>query len=165
MFEPKSRTYNLDKKALIEMLQACEVNQILPYAALGGRITQTLTGASPILRAAIKAVERDAVMRFACERGNGIRRLDEHEVVDIGTHGIRKARRCERRSLKRMVNGVEDITQLPPERQATFNRNASLLALGMELFKDKALQKLKSHMNAHPSQLSYDETIRIARGI
>lgn len=152
---------SLETQELIERLSKLEPGALVSYADLSEVAGETITGGTPALQSAKRAVEKERGVALSVERGVGVRRLTDDEIVD-DTHGARsRIRRQSKRALSRL-SAVIDFASLSDEKKRTHQAHAVIYAVIADKASSGAVKRVQSTVNIDGASLL--EAIRNERG-
>lgn len=102
-----------DTLRLIDTLAVAPKGEVVTLARLSDSIGRDIRHCRHLLYSALRVLERDKGVAFACVRGSGYRQLASDEIVKIGQTARSRIRHTARRSVKTMgaaIAGANDIT-------------------------------------------------------
>lgn len=134
---------SIDTTTLIKYLNEKNENGLITYDELNEVIGRNVQGeARGCLMTARHRLLVDEGIVFGVVRGEGIKRLNQEEVVDASDSHIVRSRRLAKRGFDKLTRGITDFTQLPPEKRIKHNVAATLFAAIRHMTKEKSMQKL-----------------------
>lgn len=162
--KPSIQELSADTSLLAARLRKCEVGQTVNYEALTNTISRDVRGvARSNLTAAVRIVQRDYKMVFACIRGVGLKRLDDHGIVKTADSSITKIHRTAKRGRDKLLC-VENLDGMSNESKTRYN--ASLAAFGAlhEVTKAKAMERLEQAVENSKEKLPLKSTLEAFLG-
>lgn len=134
---------SLETQELVARLTLLQEGQLISYEDLSVIAGEQITGASSILQTAKRIVENESGYVLSVERGVGVRRLDDSQIVE-DTHGARvKIARQSKRALKRL-SGVKNFDALTEEQRRTHQAHAVIYAVISEKASSKSIKRVSS---------------------
>jgi hypothetical protein len=127
-----------DALKLHEELILTGIGNIITYQRLGDVIGRPVEGATSVLQSARKIAMRENRALFACIRGVGLKRLDDHEIVELAHVLVGHVRRHARRTSKKLATA--QISALKESSRNTAIAVASLLAIIVDVGGERSVK-------------------------
>ncbi|MGE3932390.1 MAG: hypothetical protein AB7F67_04020 [Rhodospirillaceae bacterium] len=143
---------SVDTNLVFQRLETAEVGEVVTYAELTVLIGRDVTTrARHNLTSAVRRAERERGMIFAPQRGVGVKRLSDAEIVEaIGAVPAALGRRARRAA--RWLAAVADWDALPPALKARHNAYLSALGALTEITRPATIAKLERHVDQRHRQ-------------
>ncbi len=164
---PSGKPYNrpsfqqsLETQLLIRRLRQCQIGEIVEYSELLKLIGSTHLGKS---RSAIVTARRNLMKNhriiFGAINKVGLKRLNDEEIVSLGTSRIHHIYRTARRSLAEQDQVL--ILNLNPEQRIRHAVNLTLSNAAMKLADHERTGKMMKLMSAQkqPLYLAFEQTL------
>lgn len=126
-------------------LSAMAVGDIVSHESLAQAIGRDLHDARGILTSVRKVLLEDERMVFASHRGLGLKRLDDSELIVIGTRQIKSAAGAARRGL-RVLASVRDFEALPNDEKLKHNTALAQLGMLVHVTSETVVQRLENRI-------------------
>lgn len=140
-----------DTARLSEVLVAVPQGETVTLKALSRAIGRDVTRCRSLLYSAMKRVERESGVVFACVRTVGYRRLTSTELVKIGQTARSKIRRTARKGAKTIKYGAEKANDISDQDRLRLLSEQSALGLLEHMARDKFLPEVpKDEMKPLP---------------
>lgn len=137
-----------DAKTLANMLKAVEVGGVITYKAMSKAIGRDVTAAArPVLATARNIVQREHRMVFDCVRTEGLKRLNDSEIVDLSDQAMDRIRRTAKRTGGKLM--CVDYDSMPKEKQTKHNASLSMFGAISELSKHASTKRLEREIEKH----------------
>jgi hypothetical protein len=152
-----------DTKILTEHLSGAQVGEIVPYAELSRVVGKSLSGFRSALASARRQVLKEKGFVFGTEKGVGIRRLSNEEIIAASTSDRHAIRRKARRSLQKL--GTVEYAALDATKQIALTAVAAVFHATAEMNRDSSMKLIQAAAGSS-QQLPIRETLQaLARGI
>lgn len=159
MTKPPMFQMGADTRFLCQRLAKMQPGDFISYAALGEEIGRIVVGGTPALQSARRALLKSDNILFAPVKGEGLRRMNDDNIVDdLGNHR-RRARRAARRGVRAGVC-VSNFGALDPQRQMAYVTNMSVMAMMAETSSDKSAAKIEMAAAGRSSELPIAQTLK-----
>lgn len=129
-----------DSTAIAALLRAAKVGELVSYEAMSRAIGRDVSGHRGAISTARKIVLRENGAVFDAVRGEGMRRLNNSELVDSVDRVRMKIRRAAKRSANTLV--CVEYDALPADKKIKHNASMSMLAMLSEAASEKAFSRL-----------------------
>jgi hypothetical protein len=137
-----------DAKTLANMLKNVEVGMVITYEEMTKAIGRDVRGpARPVLVTARSIVQRENRMIFDCVRSEGLKRLNDGEIVDLSDQAMDRIRRTAKRTGKKLL--CVNYDQMPREKQTKHNASLSMFGAISELSKNASTKRLEREIEKH----------------
>lgn len=149
---------SIDTKTLSDRLARAEVDEIVTYqelTSLIGRDVQSIARGN--LNSAVRRMLADGRV-FACVHGVGVKRLNDHEIVGVGTQVLSKVRRTTNRARVKLA-AVQDFDALPRDEKATHNMAMSVLGVLSHMTKPSTVRQLETRIDEARTALPLQKTL------
>jgi hypothetical protein len=127
-----------DALKLHEELVLTGIGNIVTYQRLGDVIGRPVEGATSVLQSARRLAMRENRMLFSCIRGVGLKRLDDHEIVELAHVLVGHVRRHARRTSKKLATA--QISVLKESSRNTAIAVASVLAVVADTSNERSIK-------------------------
>lgn len=149
---------SIDVKAMVDSLSKLKVGERASWDSLTKLIGRDIRYAGhSILAQARHKLMRDQQMVFGVERGQGLVRLDDVQIVDTGQHFVGKIRRTAKRALRQIT--TVDYDKLPNESKIRHNAAASMFGAIHHVSSQKSIGKLESKVKELSGTLPLAKTL------
>lgn len=150
-----------DTRFLYQMMKDATPGQTLTYTELSKAIGRDVQEAARSNLRSARLKCRSEGIEFGVIASQGLKRLNDEEIVATGDYWIEKSRRTSKRGIRVLHNAKYE--KLSPE--ARIKHNAAVSVLGvMALFgKPKTLQKVEGAVTASQSELPLAKTLELFR--
>lgn len=152
---------SVDAKLLYQELVKADVGGSISYKTLSlcvGRDVQD--GARGALYTARKMAEREKNIVFGVIRGEGLKRLDDIEIVNTGESVRAHIRRTARKGARRILR-VRDYVALPQEQKVQHNAYASLFGAISEMVSPSNIARIASAVEKAEKELPLKKTLEL----
>lgn len=128
---------SVDARLLSERLAKCEPDELVTYEELGKIIgIDDVREKRGLLQTARRRVLNDKQFVFAAVANEGVKRLDDHNILSVGEQAICQVHKLTRRASRKLLCAKYD--SLSKVDQVTFNAHISVLgALALVTKADK----------------------------
>ena len=149
-----------DTKVIESVLAEAKVGDMITYEQLSKAIGRDVRQfAKSSLDSARRSLLNAKNYVFSVEKGVGLKRLNDNEIVDASEDDRKKLRRAARRSLKKL--SVVDFDNLTPDKKKQ-HIVASAQMGAVEMFANKnATKKIEAKVNETSKVLPIGETLRM----
>jgi hypothetical protein len=151
---------SIDTQTLAQRLELASIGDTITYAELSGLIGRNVQGAARgcLLTARRRVLKRHSIV-FGVLLNEGLKRLDNAEIVNTGKPALEHAGRHSRRSQRVLL--AADYEKLPRESQT--QRNAYLTSLKVQelLSTEKAVKRLSQAATIEKKPLSLKGTLEM----
>lgn len=149
-----------DTRIIESVLVEAKVGQIVTYEELSKAIGRDVRiHARPSLQSARRAVLNAHGIVFSAETNEGLRRLDDSQIVDASEEDRAKMRRAAGRAIKKL--SVVDFGQLPEDKKRKHIVMSAQIG-AIEMFAAKsATKKIESKVDGTKSTLAIGETLKM----
>lgn len=145
---------NPDTRLLAEALLRLAPGGALSYAEIGALLARRVSGGDPVVQAARRKAERADGFVFTTDRKQGLRRLTDAEITELGGIAAGRIRRAARRAARRTSN-VADYAALSPADRARLNAGLALLGAVTACTAPSMVQRIeKACANGQPLPLA-----------
>jgi len=146
-----------DARLLVQHMQKAHVGQVFSYEDLSNVISRGVDGSSTALRTALRRLLRDHDMVFACIKGEGVKRLNDAEIVAEGGTVADAIRRKANRSVERQMKA--DFSRLSREQQGKFTAQVSVMASIAMMTKSKQMDRIAEASPSGVKELPIAQTL------
>lgn len=138
--------------SVLSLLTNAAIGQTITYEQMRKAIkTPTeLPMVQRAARSAIRILQRDRAMVFACVPNEGYRRLSDDEIVDSSDHDVRCIRNKARRAMGKLQ--VANAENLSPEKQGKQSARMAMLAVNIGALDFTRTKKLTQSTDTTASQ-------------
>jgi hypothetical protein len=149
---------SIDVRTLCGALGECNTGQLLTYRHLSQLIGRDVqTEARAVLGSARKIMQRERGFVFGTVIGEGLKRLNDVEIVQTGAQTIVSIRHASRRGAERVAKAAPE--QLPLESRVRMNTYLSVLAMLHAATTERRIKKLEARVAQAESRLPLDKTL------
>lgn len=144
----KRATFELapETRVIAGRLGRLQPGETVSYDELTQLIGRDVTGsARHILESARKRAEREQGIALGCVRSEGIKRLEDEHITDIGDDAIVRMRRQSKRASRRMLNAAQ---QVGPELSVKVHARASVLGAIALCANDKRTKQIEQQITS-----------------
>lgn len=149
-----------DTRLLVSLMMRAAIGDTITYDAMTAHLARPVTGGDGNLQSALRMLQRDEGMVFACERGRGYKRLSDSEIANqVGPSGLMRIRRAARRTLNTLtVAKDENLTNA--ER---VKRNTHLAFMGAVnlMTRPGRIERLREATKAAAKPLDVTKTLEL----
>ena len=149
-----------DTKILESVLSEMKIGDFISYEQLSKSIGRDVRKfAIGALQTARLAMQRDHKMVFGVDRGSGLRRLNDEQIVDASELGRRKLQRTAKREIKKLET-VEFDKLTEPTKRKHIAASAQMGVIAM--FSGKSSSKrIEKAVESTASNLAIGETLKL----
>ena len=149
----------------VERLEKLDVGEMVPYDDINGFVGLDIRGKRNAYQTAFRVLLTEQNKRFVVERGRGIRRLNQSEVIDYAQSGRQKAHKAIKRENKKLILGVPDVGELQPEDRQRYNIHRSVLEMLVATSSTKATKKVQAITAETSNMLPIQRTIEALKDL
>lgn len=154
---------SVDRRMLTDRLRQVAVGESITYKALSEVISRDVQGpAHGALAGARETLLKNDGIVFGTIRGEGLKRLDDSEIVKTGESAIRRVRRASRRAAQ--IIAIADYTKLPQEAKVQHNTHLSVLGMLATVTKSTAIKKIEGKVSQAQTALPLAATLEAFKG-
>lgn len=136
-----------DAHSISKHLQSTQIGQTVTYEELSKIIGRDIKKeAKSALYTALKHLQKESRFVFGTIKGEGIKRLDNAEIVSLSDKARNAIRRTARRTVKKIV--CADYDKLTNEFKIKHNAAISVFGVMTELTFDKSMRKIEQKITA-----------------
>lgn len=134
---------SVDTQLLVKRLKKCAEDEMVTYDELSGIIGRDVTAkARHILDSARRILQRQDRMVFECVHGQGVKRLNDSAMANLGEHGIKRIRGISKRTARKIA--CSDYENLSNEDKIKSNASLSMLGALSMMTAPKKLKALET---------------------
>lgn len=153
-----------DAKTIAHVLRGAAVGQVVSYVELSRTIARNVCKEGrPAMDSARALVQREDRMIFDPVRGEGLKRLADNDIIDLGDKAREHVRRSSRRIVKKLV--CVNYDTLSKEKQVQHNTALSMFGVFCELTTDQSAKRLTSSVEAAQAELPIAKASIAALGL
>jgi len=153
-------TISIESQEVIRRLEKCEIGDFVSYKELSdialGDIQNEKRHA---LHTARNRLQHDKNMVFGIVRNQGVRRLNDQEIVADSKASLIKMNRESRRAAQRL--SCVDFERLPGESQVQHNARMTIFAALSYMVRPKSQTLIEERVKVAQSQLDMKDTLRL----
>ena len=156
----KSPTFiaSLDAKRLCLLLEASYVGQLITYKEMSSAIGRDVqTEARAALNSARRIVQRELSYVFGTVPNEGLKRLNDVEIVQTGAQTVKSIRHASGRGIKRIA--AADPSRLPVDSRIQMNTYLSVLGMLHVSLQEKRIKALEQRVAQAESRLPLNATL------
>ncbi len=151
---------SIDARLLYERIAALNVGDSISYKELSALIDRNVQeDGHGVLRTARRMAEREDRIVFDVVIGEGLRRLNDSEIVDTGDRAVSRIRRGARRAAN-TISAVSDFNTLPNEKKVKHNTMLSILGTIAAFVRPKTVLRIESAVSGNSGKLSVGDTLK-----
>jgi hypothetical protein len=140
--KPTITERSIDTETLVRHLRSLAVGGFSSYEELGGLIGRDVqNGARHILSSAMRILLREDRIVLAPVRDEGLKRLNDLEIVATGLETTARIRRLARRGARK-VTAVENYDGLPKDAQVAHNTHLSIFGAIGQFTRPRIVERL-----------------------
>lgn len=128
-----------DTLRIIDLLTATPRGQVISLNQISATIARDIRLCRHLLYSALRVMERDKGIAFACERGKGYRQLASDEIVKVGQTARSRIRKTARRGIRTMSAAMAGANDLTDDMRRKVLSEQSALGLMEHLSREKSL--------------------------
>jgi len=149
----------VDTRLLVGILSKAAIGQEFTYQRLSAELGRKIVGNDSNLMSARKIVQRDFDIVFDVQRGHGIRRLSDPEIVALGDRLTGKVRRAARRTVRQVSLARDEHLS----KDEIVHRNAVVSMAGaiMHMATRSNVAKLESAVRVNAAELPVGKTLEL----
>lgn len=148
---------NIDTRAIFDRLKQVPIGGSITYDALSALLGRPVSGGTPTLQSALRALERDGCV-FANIRGQGYQRLDDVSIVKASEHDRLLIRRKARRAVERLTS-VQNFEALPNDMKVKHNAAMSGFGAIVSIMHPSKMKTLEEKVEAAQAKLPLAKTL------
>lgn len=136
-----------DTTAIVRLLLEANVGATVAWRTMSDHLGRDASPVGPGYAATLAArriLERDYRIAFEAVPNEGLRRLENVEIVQSGDRFIDKARRAVKRGIVRLT--CVEYATLPRERQVQHNAKISAMSAIAELGSNKSIRRIENEI-------------------
>jgi hypothetical protein len=147
-----------DARLLRQRLEAMKPGEFVSYASLSEEIAKDVSGATPALHTARRSLLNNDGYVFAVERGKGLKRLRDEEIVSASDQDVNRIRRTAKKGARKLAS-VEDYAAMSNGAQLRHTTRLSVMTAVAHMASSKGIQKLETSANGRAKELPISETL------
>ena len=152
---------SVDTQLLVERLRKVGVGETISYAELTGTISRDVQGsARGNLYTARRTLQRDDNVVFGVVVGEGMKRLNDSEIVSTATSDRVGIRRRSRRAARRLAC-VQDFDSLPSEAKIRHQAAISLFGVISAIARNSETKRLEAAVEQAQNKLPVAATLAV----
>ncbi len=148
-----------DGRALYNVFVQCAVGDTVTFEELGNVIDDQVDGGDGRVQAARNRAEKNEECVFENVRGVGYKRLEDHEIVNIG-EGVRKGIRRRARKTTRRIKYVKRYDKLNAADKVKHNTWLSLFATIDQVTSPSEVRKVEQRVKEVEARLPVQRTLK-----
>lgn len=153
------RETSIDAKLLYQRLRKAEIGEFIPYSELSEIIGQDVQKKGRgFLTTARRMCEREDKKTFGVVINEGLKLLDNGEIIGTAEFSVRHIKRTSRRSIKRL-SCIEDLSTLENGEKIRFNTFASILGVMATMGQERSIRKIQNKVQETQERLPYAKTL------
>lgn len=157
----KVKEATVDTRMLYKRLSEMNPGESVSYTDLSNIIGRNVQGDARFnLNTARKMVEREDSKTFGVIINEGVKCLEDKEIVITGGNAIDRIRRYSGRAARRF-QCISDMGKLTNEEKIKLNANASILGAIAFIGRAKNIKKIEAAVMATQEQLPYAKTLDV----
>lgn len=151
-----------DTVRIIRRLESAKIGDVITYQELGSLIGAGVSPGNPgysKLATAKRVLLRERGMVFGAVLNQGVKRLNDSEIVDDTHNGIRRLRRMNIRQELKLAS-VDD-RRLNEHDRVRANCMRTLLAFNRDIFSKKRIGMIENQVKSENTRLSLEDTLKL----
>lgn len=153
------REASIDARLLYQRLVKMEIGDFVSYRELGEIIGRDVQNeARGYLKTARIMCEREDGKTFGVIINEGLKCLNNSEIIGTAAYSIGHIKRTSVRSIKRL-RCINDLASLPNDEKVKLNAYASILGVMEIMAKPKSIKKIEAKVHETQDQLPYVKTL------
>lgn len=149
----------IDTRLLVGLLSKADMGQQFSYEMLSQQLGRPIKGSCPNLMSARRIVQRDFDMVFDTIHNQGIKRLNDAEIVALGDRLPGRIRRMARRSIKVVTKARDE--HLSNEQIVQRNATVSMAGVLVHMASRGAVERLESAVRVNAGELPVGKTLEL----
>lgn len=152
---------SVDTQLLYERLKRAEIGEFIPYQELTATIDRDVqSDGRGYLNTARGMTLRHDRMVFECVSNQGLRRMNDTEIVEGGTSILQRIRRASRRGAMKLAS-VKNFDALPNNKKIRHNALLSALGAITHFGRESNVKQIEAKVEAAQSKLPLARTLEI----
>jgi len=157
------REASADARLLYKRLSEMNSGDFVSYAELSAIIGRDIQHEGRgYLNTARLMCEREDSKTFGIITNQGLRCLNNGEVINTAAHAVTRIKRASRKSIRRL-QCVNDISALSNDEKIRLNTYASILGVMATMAKGSSIKKIEARVQETQEQLPYIKTLEAFR--
>lgn len=159
--EPKTKAIperSAETSLLIKRLKTAKVGDVIQYEELNKLISGDVQDRHRyMLDTARRAVLNEDQIVFEAVHGEGIKRMNDEEILGVGDQSRKRIHRISKRTAKKLI--CSNYEKLTPEQRLEWNTHMSVMGALTAVTKPSSVQKLKSAVSVSQERLPLNKTL------
>lgn len=152
MTKPAVFEMSADTRLLRQALSRVAVGATISYESLSAEISKPVSGSFAALHSARDSLLRHDRIVFSVIRGEGLKRLDDREIISAGDEDVSAIRRKSRKALRKLT-AIADYNALSPADQLRHTATVSIFAAVADMATDKGVKKVEATAQGRSGEL------------
>ncbi|MBN6819536.1 hypothetical protein JRF84_08030 [Methylobacterium organophilum] len=149
---------SVDTRFLCQRLKKAAVGDIVTYADLSAEVGKKVDGSFPALASARRILLREDQRVFDVITGQGLKRLNDVEIVGTSSRTAKRIRRMAGRGVRTLA-AVQNFSSLPREEQMRHTAALSVFGVIAEMSGERAIQKVEKIAEGQSGTLPIAQTL------
>lgn len=155
---------SIDTKLLYQRLSTMKPGDFISYGDLTdiiGRDVQTIAYGN--MKSARDMVQREHKKTFGVVRDEGLKCLEDNEIINTMQPAIEHVRRFSRKALKR-IGCIADMAALKNEQRITMNTHVSVIGAFAIMAKPSSIKRVEAKVTETNQQIAFAKTLDAFKG-
>lgn len=146
-----------------QRLATAAVGDLIGYRELSALISSPVSGETAALQSARNSLLVQERRVFGCIRGEGLKRLNDSEIVAAADGDIDGIRRRAKKAVCK-ITSVQDFAGMTAKDQLAHTTKTSIFTAVASMSSDKGMKKIGTAVGGRASELPIAETLRAFMG-
>jgi hypothetical protein len=147
-----------DARLLKQRLATMKPGDFISYADLSREIAKNVSGVTSALHTARRSLLNNDGFVFAVERGRGLKRLGDEEIVTASDQDVNRIRRSAKKGARKLAS-VADYAAMSNPAQLRHTTRLSVMTAVAHMASSKGIQKIEASANGRAKELPISETL------
>lgn len=148
-----------DTRLIRQRLREMKVGDFVSYTDLSSLISKPVSGATSSLQSAVGSLLRQDSIVFSVIRGEGLKRLNDSEIVAASDCDVDAVRRRAKKAATK-ITSVQDFAKLTSKEQLAHTTKLSIFTAVASMASDKGIKAVANVATGRSSELPIAETLR-----
>lgn len=147
-----------DARLLRQRLATMKPGDYVSYAELSTEIAKAVDGTTSALHTARRSLLNKDCFVFAVERGKGLKRLVDGEIVSASDQDVNRIRRAAKRGARKLAS-VENYAAMPNDAQLRHTTRLSVMTAVAHMASNTGIKKIEASATGRAKELPISETL------
>lgn len=147
-----------DARLLRQKLASLKPGDFIKYADLSAEISKDVSGGTPALQTAKRSLLQNEGFVFSCVRGEGLKRLNDEEIVAASDQDVNRIRRSAKKGARKLAS-VENYAAMSNAAQLRHTTRLSVMTAVAHMASSRGIQKLEGTAAGRAKELPISETL------